>query len=66
MFERYSFFAITTKDLAAARRFWVERFAVTEEGPGEFFIVNACGLRLCVDLTVNRLRVLCLVAMGGA
>jgi catechol 2,3-dioxygenase-like lactoylglutathione lyase family enzyme len=51
MFERYSFVAITTKDLSAARRFWVEQlgFRVTEESPSEFFIVDAGGLRLCVD-----------------
>ncbi len=52
MFERYSFVAVTTRDIDAARRFWVDRlgFAVTEEEPGHFFIVDAGGLRLCVDL----------------
>src|SRR5437870_5105601 len=52
MFERYSFVALTTSDLSAARRFWVEQlgFPVTEERPAEFFIVDAGGLRLCVDL----------------
>jgi catechol 2,3-dioxygenase-like lactoylglutathione lyase family enzyme len=49
--ERYSFVAVTTADLAAAREFWVDRlgFAVTEESPGDHFIVDAGGLRLCVD-----------------
>jgi catechol 2,3-dioxygenase-like lactoylglutathione lyase family enzyme len=52
MFERYSFVALTTTDIGKARRFWVEQlgFAVTEEEPGHFFIVDAGGLRLCVDL----------------
>jgi catechol 2,3-dioxygenase-like lactoylglutathione lyase family enzyme len=51
MFERYSFVAVTSEDLSAARRFWVEQlgFQVTEEKPSEFFIVDAAGLRLCVD-----------------
>ena|SRR5438034_1486871 len=58
MFERYSFVAITTKDLAVARRFWVEQlgFAVTEERPTEFFIVDVGGLRLCVDLADGELH----------
>ena len=52
MFERYSFVALTTIDLAKARHFWVEQlgFKVTEERDGHFFIVDAGGLRLCVDL----------------
>jgi catechol 2,3-dioxygenase-like lactoylglutathione lyase family enzyme len=58
MFERYSFVAITTNDLAVARQFWVEQlgFAVTEERPSEFFIVDAGGLRLCVDLADGELH----------
>lgn len=52
MFERYSFVAITTLDLERARRFWVDAlgFQVTEEEAGHFFIVDAGGLRLCIDL----------------
>jgi catechol 2,3-dioxygenase-like lactoylglutathione lyase family enzyme len=52
MLERYSFVAITTRDLAAARHFWVEQlgFAVTEERRDDYFIVDAGGLRLGVDL----------------
>lgn len=52
MFERYSFVAITTRNLAAARRFWVGELgcAIIEERPDDFFIVDAGGLRLCVDL----------------
>ena len=52
MFERYSFVAMTTLDVGRARRFWSEvlGFPVTEEDPGHFFIVDAGGLRLCVDL----------------
>jgi catechol 2,3-dioxygenase-like lactoylglutathione lyase family enzyme len=51
MFDRYSFVAMTTADLAAARAFWVDGlgFTVTEEDPGHHFIVDAGGLRLCVD-----------------
>jgi catechol 2,3-dioxygenase-like lactoylglutathione lyase family enzyme len=51
LFERYAFVAITSTDLAAARRFWVDQLgcAVTEDRPGEFFIVDAGGLRLCID-----------------
>ncbi len=52
MIERYSFVAVTTLDLERARQFWTEalHFPVTEEKPGDYFIVNAGGLRLCVDL----------------
>ncbi len=49
---RYSFVALTTTDLGRQRAFWVDQlgFPVSEEKPGEFFIVDAGGLRLCVDL----------------
>jgi len=52
MFERYSFVAITTRNLAAARQFWVEQLGcrVTEERVDDYFIVDAGGLRLCIDL----------------
>jgi catechol 2,3-dioxygenase-like lactoylglutathione lyase family enzyme len=52
MIARYSFVALTTADLVRQRAFWVDQlgFEVSEENPGEFFIVNAGGLRLCVDL----------------
>lgn len=52
MFDRYSFVALTSTDLAAAQHFWVELLgcAVTEHRAGEFFIVDVGGLRLCVDL----------------
>ncbi len=52
MFERYSFVAITTIDLDRARQFWVNAlgFPITEEEAGHFFIVDAGGLRLCIDL----------------
>src|SRR5215813_2516619 len=51
MFERYSFVAITTVDLDRAREFWVNTlgFPITEETIGQFFIVDAGGLRLCID-----------------
>ncbi len=59
MFERYAFVAVTTTDLGRARRFWVEQlgFAVTDEEPGHFFIVDAGGLRLCVDRAEGDLHV---------
>jgi catechol 2,3-dioxygenase-like lactoylglutathione lyase family enzyme len=52
MFERYAFVAVTTRDLDRARAFWAGQlgFQVTEEKPGQFFMVDAGGLRLCVDL----------------
>lgn len=52
MIVRYSFVALTTTDLRRQRAFWVDQlgFPVTEEKPGEFFIVDAGGLRLCVDV----------------
>src|SRR5215831_3840807 len=48
---RYSFVALTTTDLDRQRAFWVDRlgFPIREEKRGEFFIVDAGGLRLCVD-----------------
>jgi catechol 2,3-dioxygenase-like lactoylglutathione lyase family enzyme len=52
MIIRYSFVALTTVDLARQRAFWVDQlgFEISEEAPGEFFIVDAGGLRLCVDV----------------
>jgi catechol 2,3-dioxygenase-like lactoylglutathione lyase family enzyme len=50
--SRYSFVALTTGDLARQREFWVDQlgFMLTDEKPGEFFIVDVGGLRLCVDV----------------
>jgi catechol 2,3-dioxygenase-like lactoylglutathione lyase family enzyme len=55
----YSFAALTTTDLARQRTFWVDQlgFEVSEENPGEFFIVNAGNLRLCVDLADGDIHV---------
>ena len=52
LFERYSFVALTTTNLARARSFWSEQlgFPISEEAPGQFVIVDAGGLRLCLDL----------------
>lgn len=52
MIERYSFVTVTTENLERARAFWVSAlgFPVTEEQIGQFFMVNAGGLRLCIDL----------------
>ena len=51
LFERHSFVALTTTDLAAARRFWIDALGLTllEEGP-DHFMVDAGGVRLCVDI----------------
>jgi catechol 2,3-dioxygenase-like lactoylglutathione lyase family enzyme len=51
-FHRYAFVAVTTRDLARAKAFWVDALgcAVTEEEPGDYVIVDAGGLRLCIDL----------------
>lgn len=51
MFERYSFVALTSKDLTTARAFWVDLLGcpTTEERDNEYFIVDVGGLRLCVD-----------------
>jgi catechol 2,3-dioxygenase-like lactoylglutathione lyase family enzyme len=51
-FKRCAFVAVTTANLARARDFWVKRmgFAVVQQKRGEFFMVDAAGLRLCVDL----------------
>ena len=52
VFERYSFVAVTTTDLARARAFWVGAMGgrVTEEEPGHHAIVDVGGLRLCLDV----------------
>jgi len=59
VFERYSFVAITTTDLGRARTFWVDQlgFRVTEERHDEFFIIDAGGLRFCVDLADGDIHV---------
>ncbi|MDB6089542.1 MAG: Glyoxalase/Bleomycin resistance protein/Dioxygenase superfamily [Gammaproteobacteria bacterium] len=59
LFERYTFVMVTTQNLAAAREFWVEQlgFPVTEERPGESFIIDAGGLRLGIDLKDKEERV---------
>ena len=51
MFERYSFVAVTTANLDSARVFWSQGMgcAITEDKPGEFFMADVGGLRLCVD-----------------
>jgi catechol 2,3-dioxygenase-like lactoylglutathione lyase family enzyme len=51
MLERYSFVALTAKDLTQARAFWVGLLGLrlTEEREDGYFIVDAGGLRLCVD-----------------
>jgi len=50
LFERHAFVALTTRDLARARRFWVDAlgFPLLQDEPGHF-MVDAGGVRLCVD-----------------
>ncbi len=57
--ERYCFVALTTTNLARQREFWVDQlgFPIREEQPGEFFIVDAGGLRLCVDTPDGEIHV---------
>ena len=52
LFERYSFVALTTTDIYAAWKFWVDGLglAVLEEVEGDHFIVDAGGVRLCIDM----------------
>jgi hypothetical protein len=52
LIERYTFVMVTTRNLVSARKFWVEQlgFPVTEDRPGESFIIDAGGLRLWIDL----------------
>jgi YD repeat-containing protein len=52
MLEHYSFVAITTRDLERARAFWIGQlgFRILKEMPGKFFMIDAGGLRLCVDV----------------
>ena len=52
LFQRCAFVAMTTTDLARARKFWVKQmgFPVVIQKRGEYFMVDAAGMRLCVDL----------------
>src|SRR5258706_215791 len=45
-FDRYSFVAVTARDLAGNRTFWVDQLGltVTEEEKGHYFILDAGGL----------------------
>ena len=51
-FQRCAFVAVTTADLAVARRFWVTALGcrVVRQKRGEFLMVDAGGVRLCLDL----------------
>jgi predicted enzyme related to lactoylglutathione lyase len=50
--ERYAFVMVATRNLASARKFWVEQlgFSITEQGPHRWFEIDAGGLRLRMDL----------------
>ena len=47
-----SFLELRTAHIGLARTFWVDQlgFSVIEEEPGNFFAVDAGGLRLCIDV----------------
>jgi catechol 2,3-dioxygenase-like lactoylglutathione lyase family enzyme len=49
---------VTTQNLPAARKFWVEQlgFPITDERPGESLIIDAGGLRLWIDLAETEER----------
>jgi catechol 2,3-dioxygenase-like lactoylglutathione lyase family enzyme len=51
MFENCAFIAVTTANLAEAKRFWVTLlgFPIIREGDN-YLMVDACGVRLCFDL----------------
>ncbi len=51
MFEGYAFVALTTTNLDEARRFWIDAlgFPIVQEKKNYYFIVDAAGLRLCID-----------------
>lgn len=59
MFERYSFVAVTSADLVRAKAFWSGLLGckLTEDRPGQFFIVDVGGLRMCVDAEDGRTHV---------
>jgi len=52
LFERHAFVALTTTDIYAAWKFWVEGLGlpVLREEEGHSFVVDAGGIRLCIDL----------------
>ena len=52
LIERCAFVAVTTASLARARKFWVDRmgFPGVRQKRGDFFMVDAAGVRLCFDL----------------
>jgi catechol 2,3-dioxygenase-like lactoylglutathione lyase family enzyme len=51
--RRLQFFTIRTKNLAAAREFYVDKlgFPTISEKAGEFFQVSVAGVPVCVDLS---------------
>ena len=51
MFEECAFIAVTTKDLAQAKQFWVTtlEFTIVREDEN-YLMVDAGGVRLCFDL----------------
>jgi catechol 2,3-dioxygenase-like lactoylglutathione lyase family enzyme len=58
IFERHAFIAITTTDVYKAWAFWVDALGlpVLEEEEGRSFMVDAGGVRLCIDLLDGELH----------
>jgi catechol 2,3-dioxygenase-like lactoylglutathione lyase family enzyme len=56
--ERCSFVAMTARDLARARSFWAGDLLcpVLEEEEDEYLIVDAGGLKLCIDVDAGRAK----------
>ena len=53
--RRLQFFTIRTRNLAAARRFYVDLLGldVVSEEPGEYVQVSIAGVPVCVDATAD-------------
>jgi len=56
LLARCSFLAMTTGDLERARSFWVDQLLcpIIEEEEGEYVIIDAGGLKLCIDAEAGR------------
>jgi catechol 2,3-dioxygenase-like lactoylglutathione lyase family enzyme len=54
LINKVRFFTLRTKDLAAARNFYVDPLGlhlIIEEQVGEFFQISIAGVPVCVDLS---------------
>lgn len=57
-FRRFAFVTIYTRDLAAAKAFYVERlgFPVLRESGQEFLQIDVAGVPVCIDVTSDPIR----------